>query len=415
MSIIIENIRIALRSLLANRLRAALTMLGVIIGVTAVIALLSIGRGAKAAISDQIQSLGTNLLFVQPGSTRQGGVRTATGSAATLTLDDAYALADPLNAPSVAMVAPEVVRFGQVVAQGQNANVRVIGITEEYQWVRNTLLQAGEFISTRHTQAQSLVAVLGNQLALNLFGELDPVGQTIYINRVPFRVIGVLAPKGGTGFFNPDESILVPITTAQSRLFGSQFFRGGRTVSSINVQVIDESLMEQASQEIANILRQRHRITYEDDFTIISQEDFLSAATQVTEIMTLLLGSIASISLVVGGIGIMNIMLVSVTERTREIGIRKAVGAKRKDILTQFLVEAMVLSVTGGALGILLGTGLAQLLSGLNLGNTTLNAVVAPDVVLLAVLFSAGVGLFFGVYPAYRAAQLNPIEALRYE
>ncbi|MFQ5596336.1 MAG: ABC transporter permease [Anaerolineae bacterium] len=412
---IIESVRIALRSLAANRLRSFLTMLGVIIGVAAVIALLGIGRGAQAAITAQIQGLGTNLLFVQPGSTSQGGVRTAAGSAATLTLDDANALASPLNAPSVALVAPEVTRFGQVVAQGQNANVRVTGVTEEYQWVRNAPVQAGEFISQRHVQARSSAVVLGSQLATDLFGDLDPIGQTIYINRVPLRVIGVLEPKGGTGFFNPDDGAFVPITTAQSRLFGGQFFRGGRTVSSINVQVADESLMDQAVEEISETLRQRHRVTYEDDFRVTSQQDFLSAITQVTGIMTLFLAGIAAISLVVGGIGIMNIMLVSVTERTREIGIRKAVGARQRDILAQFLVEAVVLSVAGGALGILVGAGIGRLVSGVNLGGTVLTPLVEPDAVLLAVLFSAAVGLFFGVYPAWRAAQLHPIEALRYE
>ncbi|MFQ5854366.1 MAG: ABC transporter permease [Anaerolineae bacterium] len=411
----IESIRIALRSLSANRLRSFLTMLGVIIGVAAVIAMLSIGRGAQAAITAQIQGLGTNLLFVQPGSTSRGGIRTATGSASTLTLEDANALANPVNAPSVALVAPEVTRFGQVVAQGQNANVRVTGVTEEYQWVRNTPLQAGDFIVTRHVQAQSAVAVLGSQLAADLFGEFDPIGQTIYLNRVALRVIGVLASKGGTGFFNPDEGMFVPITTAQRRLLGGQFFRGGRTVSSINVQVADETLMDAAVEELSEVLRQRHRVTYEDDFRIMSQQDFLSAVTQVTGIMTLFLAGIAAISLVVGGIGIMNIMLVSVTERTREIGIRKAVGARRRDILAQFLVEAVVLSVAGGALGILVGAGIGRLISGVNLGSTALTPLVELDAVLLAVLFSAGVGLFFGVYPAWRAAQLHPIEALRYE
>ncbi|MFQ5342642.1 MAG: ABC transporter permease, partial [Anaerolineae bacterium] len=358
---IIESIRIALRSLAANRLRSFLTMMGVIIGVAAVIALLGIGRGAEAAITAQIQGLGTNLLFVQPGSTSQGGVRTAAGSAATLTLEDAYALTDPINAPSVALVAPEVSRFVQVVAQGQNTNVRVIGTTEEYQWVRNTPLEIGEFIAQHHVQTWSAVAVLGSQVAADLFGEMDPIGQTVYINRVPVRVIGVLSPKGGTGFFNPDESVLVPITTLQRHLVGGRFFRGGHTISAINVQVADESLMDQAVQEIAEVLRQRHRVTYEDDFRITSQKDFLSAITQVTGIMTLFLAGIAAISLVVGGIGIMNIMLVSVTERTREIGIRKAVGARQRDILAQFLVEAVVLSVAGGALGILVGAGIGRL------------------------------------------------------
>lgn len=409
------SIRIAWRGLQANRLRAFLTMLGVIIGVAAVVALLSIGRGAQAAITAQIESLGTNLLFVQPGSTSEGGVRSAAGEATTLTLDDAMALADPINAPSVALVAPEVTNFGQISAQGRNTNARVTGVTEEYQWVRNAPVQAGEFIAARQVQAQSAVAVLGSQLSADLFGGLDPVGQTVYVNGVLLRVIGVLAPKGGTGFFNPDNGIFMPISTAQSRLAAGHFFRGARSVSSINVQVSDAALMDAAVQEIAEVLRQRHRVTYEDDFRIMSQDDFLSTATQVTGIMTLFLAGIAAISLVVGGIGIMNIMLVSVTERTREIGIRKAVGARRGDILSQFLVEAVVLSLTGGLLGVLIGAGISWLISGVNLGNTVLTPVMEPDAVLLAVLFSAVVGLFFGVYPAWRAAQLHPIEALRYE
>lgn len=409
------SIRIAWRGLQANRLRAFLTMLGVIIGVAAVVALLSIGRGAQAAITAQIESLGTNLLFVQPGSTSEGGVRSAAGEAATLTLDDAMALADPVNAPSVALVAPEVTNFGQISAQGRNTNARVTGVTEEYQWVRNAPVQAGEFIAARQVQAQAAVAVLGSQLSADLFGGLDPVGQTVYVNGVLLRVIGVLAPKGGTGFFNPDNGIFVPISTAQSRLAAGHFFRGARSVSSINVQVSDAALMDAAVQEIAEVLRRRHRVTYEDDFRIMSQDDFLSTATQVTGIMTLFLAGIAAISLVVGGIGIMNIMLVSVTERTREIGIRKAVGARRQDILSQFLVEAVVLSLTGGLLGVLIGAGISWLISGVNLGGTVLTPVMEPDAVLLAVLFSAAVGLFFGVYPAWRAAQLHPIEALRYE
>jgi len=410
-----ESIRMAFRALGANKGRSSLTMLGIIIGVSAVIALLSIGRGAQAAITEQIEGLGSNLLFIQPGSVAAGGVRTATGSAATLTLEDANALANPLNAPSVARVAPEVGRATQVVAQGQNVNVRVTGVTEEYQWVRNVSVQSGEFIAKRHERARSAVAVLGSQTASDLFGNSNPIGQTIHINRVPFQVIGVLTPKGGSGFLNPDEAVYVPITTAQSRLIGGHFYRGSRTVSSINVRVVDASLVDSATQEITQTLRRRHRLTGEDDFVIQSQQDFLSAVTQVTGIMTWFLASIAAISLVVGGIGIMNIMLVSVTERTREIGIRKAVGARERDILAQFLVEAIILSIAGGLVGILIGGGISQAVSGINLGGTKLNAVMKLDVALLAVLFSAGVGLFFGVYPAWRAARLNPIDALRFE
>jgi putative ABC transport system permease protein len=410
-----ESFRTAWRSLFSNRLRAFLTMLGVIIGVAAVIALMGVGQGATAAITSSIEGLGTNLLFVQPGSTQTEGVRSATGNAATLTIDDANALADPNNCPAVALVAPEVDSFAQLTAEGNNANARVTGVTEEYQAVRNMSVASGDFISNQQVQAQSSVAVLGSQTAIDLFGDNDPMGQTIYANRVPLKVIGVLVSKGGTGFGSADEGIYVPITTAQTRLGGRGFYRGGRVVSSINIQVVSASLMDEATSEIGAVLRERHHITYQDDFTIISQADMLSSLTQVTQILTVFLSAIAAISLLVGGIGIMNIMLVSVTERTREIGIRKAVGAKRRDILMQFLVEAMVLSLTGGIVGVLVGAGIARVISGLSLGGSTLHAIVVPSSVFLAVIFSAAVGLFFGVYPAWRAAQLRPIEALRYE
>ncbi len=410
-----ESVRMALGALGANKVRSSLTMLGIIIGVTAVISLISIGRGAQGAISSEIEGLGSNLIYITPGSTSQGGVRTASGSALTLTMTDAVALEDPLNAPSLSGVAPEVSRSGQAVAQGNNTNARIIGVTADYERVRNLDVAGGEFITPEHVEAGAAVVVLGSQSATDLFGDADPLGQTVYVNRVAFQVVGVLESKGGSSFTSPDEGFYVPITTAQSRLPGSQFYRGSRTVSSIAVQVKDPSLVDQAQEEIRQTLRRLHRLTEEDDFSLQSQQDFLSAISQVTTIMTLFLAAIAAISLLVGGIGIMNIMLVSITERTREIGIRKAVGARERDILFQFLVEAMFLSLVGGVVGILLGAGIAGIISGIDLGGSRLQSSVELDVAALAVAFSAGVGLFFGVYPAWRAARLNPIDALRSE
>ncbi len=412
---LMESTRIALRSLAANKLRSALTMLGIIIGVAAVIALMGVGRGAQAAIDNQINSMGTNLLFVSPGSTNEGGVRTAQGSAQTLTYQDAQALADPQNAPAVAAVAPEMDAFGQVVYMGNNVNTRVLGVTPEYSSVRNEAVQEGDFITQANVQGRSAVAVLGANVASELFTNgLDPVGQTIRINNNSFRVVGLLQAKGGGGFGNQDDQILVPITTAMARLQRNQT-TGGQSVGQISVQAVDQSQMDAATQQIGDILRQRHHILYQDDFTIRSQQDLLGTANQVTGVLTLFLGGVAGISLLVGGIGIMNIMLVSVTERTREIGIRKAIGATRRNVLSQFLTEATILSVFGGLIGVALGAAIARLISGINMGATPIHAVVAPDSILLATAFALAVGLFFGIYPAYRAASLNPIDALHYE
>jgi putative ABC transport system permease protein len=411
---LMESVRIALRSLSANKLRSTLTMLGIIIGVAAVIALMSIGRGAQHAIDSQITSMGTNLLFVSPGAVSSEGVRQAQGSAQTLTYEDALALNDPQNLPAVAGVAPEVRSFGQVVYLGNNVNTQLVGVTPDYESVRNYQVQSGEFINQANINARSLVAVIGANVANTLFNGQDPVGQSVRINNVAFRVIGVLVAKGGSGFGNQDDQILVPLTTAMTRLRRDRF-GGGNVVSQITVQVVDANQIDAATQQISEVLRQRHHVRYEDDFTIRSQQDILASANQITGVMTLFLGGVAGISLLVGGIGIMNIMLVSVTERTREIGIRKAIGATRHNVLWQFLTEATILSVLGGLIGIALGAGLARLISGIPMGTVTLQPVVALDSILLATLFSLMVGLFFGIYPAFRAAQLNPIEALRYE
>lgn len=417
-----NSIKIAIRALGANKLRTALTMLGMIIGVGAVIALMSIGQGAQRMITSQIQAMGTNLLFVRPGTQSQGGVRTAAGAQPTLTLEDAQALAEPVNAPSVAKVAPESSAFVQVLADGINLNTRVIGTTPDYEEVRNFRIAEGEFITKNNVDGGSTVVVLGSGVAAQLFPGGDAVGRSLKIasfsgnasRSVTFRVVGVMEAKGGTGALNQDDQIFVPITTLQRRLTASRNSRGGQTVQTINIQAADEDLMDQAVQEIGELLRTRHRKA-EDDFTIQSQQDMLAVANQITGIMTMLLGSIAGISLLVGGIGIMNIMLVSVTERTREIGIRKAVGAKRRDILTQFVVESIVVSVLGGALGVAAGFGVSRLLQGVNFNGQALQTVVSVEAVLLAFGVSAAVGLFFGIYPAMRAAALNPIEALRYE
>ncbi|MBI5301618.1 MAG: ABC transporter permease [Chloroflexi bacterium] len=408
----IESMRIALRSISANKLRAGLTMLGIIIGVMAVIAMLSIGRGAQTAITDQITSIGTNLLYVRPGSTQSSGVRTAEGSATTLTKEDATALEE---LPYIVGVAPQVESFGQMAYLGNNTNARVLGITPEYLDAMNTKLASGEFVSSSNVTANAAVVVLGAGVATALFDTEDPVGQTIRISGQNFRVIGVMEAKGGTGFMNADSQVYVPITTAMTRLSRPGQFRGSNTVSVINVKITDMAMQETVIQEISEVLRERHHIQFTDDFNITSQQDILNTANQVTGTLTIFLGGVAAISLIVGGIGIMNIMLVSVTERTREIGIRKAIGARKVDIMTQFLTEAIILSLSGGLIGVMLGALIARLISGMSVGTTTLNTVVDPDSVLLAVLFSAGVGLFFGSYPANRAASLHPIEALRYE
>jgi putative ABC transport system permease protein len=410
-----ESVRIAVRSLGANKMRAALTMLGIIIGVAAVIALMGIGRGAQAAIDSSINSMGTNLLFVSPGATNQGGVRTAAGSAQTLTYQDAQALLDPVNAPAITAIAPEMDTSGQVVYLGNNVNTRILGVTPDYGPVRNYVVQEGDFITQANVTSKSSVAILGANVASELFTNgADPVGQSVRINNISFRVVGVLVAKGGGGFGNQDDQVLVPITTAQSRLQRNQT-ASGNTVSQISVQVTGQSQIQAATQQITAILEQRHHVRATDDFSIQSQDALLASANQVTGILTLFLGGVAGISLLVGGIGIMNIMLVSVTERTREIGIRKAIGATRGNVLSQFLTEATILSVMGGLIGVGLGAGIAHFVSGINLGSTPITAVVAPDSILLATGFALAIGLFFGIYPAYRAASLNPIDALHFE
>ncbi len=399
----------ALESLLANKLRSGLTTLGIVIGVAAVIAMLAVGTGAQDTIVSSISGIGTNLLFVFSGNT-QVDVR----NPKPLTIEDATALADPYSAPDVERVAAVVQGQANVSAAGETVLTRLNGVTPDYFVVRNYRVAEGQSITEEHMLGRASVVLLGPEVAQKLFGRTEGVvWATVRIDGQPFRVIGVLESKGGSAFGSQDDAVVVPLTTAQVRLLA----RKQNRVDLIYVQAVGPDRVTAAADQVANILRQRHRTAIgADDFTIFTQQDFLSTAQTITSVLTIFLGGIAAISLLVGGIGIMNIMLVSVTERTREIGLRKALGARKRDILIQFLTESSLLSVIGGLIGILLGwlisfaVGQIAAASGANL-----NPRVGLDAVLLATLFSVAVGLFFGIYPANRAANLEPVEALRYE
>jgi putative ABC transport system permease protein len=405
-----ENFRIALRALAANKLRSVLTMLGVIIGVAAVVALMAIGQGATASITEQVQSIGANLIFVSPGRFEQGGGRTSVG---VLYYSDYEALAKNLR--HVAGIAPSYQSFGTTVAYDKRSiSVSLMATTPEFAAVRAYQVAHGRFLSDKDRTLQARVAVLGSQTAQDLFGGLNPVGRTIKIAGVPFEVVGVLAAKGASGFNNSDDLILVPLETGYARLFGTLATSGGRRLlSDISLSAASPEVVNDVIVQIERLLRREHNLKLSDelDFSVLSQTAFLSALTSITTTLTIFLGAIAGISLLVGGIGIMNIMLVSVTERTREIGLRKAVGAKRRAILFQFLIETLVLSFTGGVMGIALGWGIAAAVTAANL----IAAQVTLDSVGLAFFFAAAVGVFFGLYPALRASRLRPIEALRYE
>ncbi len=413
---IISSIGVALRGLTGNKLRSGLTMLGIIIGVAAVIALVSVGQGAQAAVTQQFESLGSNLLTISPGVAfvrggMSGGYVSGYVSAQSLTNEDVPAIAH--LATLVEVVAPEYSTQAQVVYGNQNTQTSVLGVTPEYLAVRNWQVAQGRFIDQQDLQSLAKVCALGAAVAEDLFGRnyLDPVGRTIKINRQNYQVVGVMASKGQTGFMNQDDQVFIPLSTAQVKFGGA----GNTSLGAINVQVSSAEMMDFAQAELTAILRARHGLApgQSDDFTVGSQVEIVEMVEEMTGIFTILLGSIAAISLVVGGIGIMNIMLVSVTERTREIGIRKAVGAKRRDVLLQFLVEAMVLSGLGGVVGVLVGWGGAQLLS--RLAGELLSTLVTSGSVVMALGVSVAIGLFFGIYPARRAARLNPIDALRYE
>ncbi len=409
-------IRTAISSLGANKLRAGLTLLGIVIGVAAVITLMSIGRGVQATITERIQALGTNLLFVRPGETSSRGVGGGQGSASSLTIEDAYALSESEFTPSISAVAPELGTSAQVVAGRKNTFANITGITPEYEEVRNAPVEFGRFISQGDVDRNATVAVLGYQVAQDLYGFRSPIGQPIRISGRQFEVIGVLEEQGGSSFFSFDDRIMVPITAAYYRLASSRTTQGGISVQTINVKTQGVQVMDSALAEVATILRLRHRITGEDDFTVTSQQETIEALEEATNAFVFFLGAIAGISLLVGGIGIMNIMLVSVTERTREIGIRKAMGAKRRDILLQFVSEATLLSLGGGGVGLFLGWVLSNMLNDRAIiGTSPTQTAFSFDIALLALVVSAAIGLFFGIYPAMRAASLHPIEAFRHE
>ncbi|MCC7360857.1 MAG: ABC transporter permease [Anaerolineales bacterium] len=410
-----ESLRLALRALSANKLRAALTMLGITIGVAAVITLLSVGQGVSRYISAQFEGLGSNLVFVFPGQFSGNGPPGRGVVDAYLTLEDAQALMDPARVPDAGAVVPILGRNAALRYADRTAESTLRATTPDYLTARNYSLLSGRFITASDLEERARVVVLGQTVLNRLFAaDEDPLGATIRLNGYPFRVVGILAPKGATPFGDEDDVLMLPYTTAAARLFSVRTLRGESRVSLILVKAADPASQSALITQITDVLRERHSIPYrgDDDFTVLSEEDLLKAFAQVTNVLTLFLGAIAGIALLVGGIGIMNIMLVTVSERTKEIGLRKAVGARRAHVLMQFLVEAVVLAVLGGALGIGLGWLGAW---GLQQAVPDLDTSVTLRSILLATGFSIAVGLFFGLYPAVRASGLSPIEALRYE
>ena len=397
---------IALRALRRNKMRSMLTALGIIIGVASVVAMVAVGNGAQARVTSQVSALGQNLLTVFAGSKKSGGVNSGLGSASAITLADAEAI--QREVPDVAAVSPEVSVTAQAIANGRNWSTTVVGESQDYLKIRDWKLAAGSMFNDSDIRSAAKIAVIGSKTANELFGPLNPVGQSVRIKNIPFTIIGLLESKGaGMGGANQDDRILIPYTTAMKRLTGDRYLR------SVNVEIRSADRMEIAQQQITSLLRQRHRLTTDqgDDFNIFNQKEIADTVNSISKIITLLLGSVAGISLVVGGIGIMNIMLVSVTERTREIGIRIAVGAEPGDIRLQFLIEAVTLSLLGGLIGVLCGVGASHLVGMF----ADFKAVVSSGSIILAFGVSSAIGIFFGFYPAHKAAALDPIVALRYE
>ncbi len=401
-----QTILIALRALRRNKLRSTLTILGIVIGVASVVSMVAVGNGAQRSIQAQVASLGENLLTVFAASSRSGAVRGGLGTASTITLADAEAIRREVA--GVAALSPEISTTAQAIASGRNWSTSIVGESEDYLRIRNWDLRSGWMFTEREVRTAAKVALIGTKAASELFGPLDPVGQTVRVKNIPFVIIGLLTSKGTSVGGNQDDRIIIPYTTAMKRITGDKYLR------SVNVQIVTSSLMNAAQEQITSLLRQRHGLSagQDDDFNIFNQKEIADTASSITKIVTYLLGAIAGISLLVGGIGIMNIMLVSVTERTREIGIRMAVGAQPFAVKLQFLVEAITLSILGGLIGVLIGVGAS---AAIGLFSSSFKAVVSVNSIVLALAVSLGIGVFFGVYPARKAAALNPIDALRSE